>query len=171
MIATRLLPRTRVTSCRTYATDSFYKTNLLSSYDKKNVVYIAYVGKYDGKHTYKYGKSTNIYQREQKSHKKAFDQFEMMCVYETNMKDQVEDAFEKELLCREIHTCRVIKHKRQTELFQLDSMEEFPSIQQLLVKTIKHQEDKQIGDVELKKLEYMYKIKMLEYKMMLLAKD
>jgi hypothetical protein len=96
---------------------SFYNTHTLGKFDNKNVVYLAYVGRYNDLDIFKYGKSSNVYQREMTSHRKHFDTFEMYNIYLTNHKDHVETQLEKELKLRNMHLELVINNKKQTELF------------------------------------------------------
>lgn len=95
----------------------FYKKVPLYKYDNKNVIYIAYVGEYKNEPIYKYGKSTKLFEREFRAHRKNFEQFEMRHVHITDNKDVIEEMFEKELLIRNIHRTLVINDKKQTELF------------------------------------------------------
>lgn len=144
------------------------------SYDQKNVVYIAYVGQYNSKHVFKYGKSTNIYQREA-THKKTFEYFDLMYIHETDMKDQVEQIFEKELMSQDLHTSMVICDKKQTELFQLETKEHVEEVNALLTKIVEEADGKradaqkiQLATLSLRKLEIKYQTKLLEYKIKLL---
>lgn len=124
----------------------FYKhnSNLLSHYHQKNVVYIAYVGKHYGKYTFKYGKSTDIYQREMGSHRQNFNRFDMLYIYKTNLKDQVETMFEKELMIRGWHASLVLedtaKPTRQTELFQLRRKKDVVEASDILLEVISQME-------------------------------
>lgn len=82
----------------------------------KNVIYIAYVGKYNNMDTYKYGKSYDVYTRVS-THKKNFQTFDLRNIYHTNFKDQVETILEQELKLLNIHKSLIINSKNQTELF------------------------------------------------------
>jgi hypothetical protein len=97
--------------------NTFYKANDLYKYDNKNVVYLAYIGRYDNEDIYKYGKSVKLFQREYKAHVKNFELFEMQHVYITDNKDIVEEIFKKELLIRNMNRSLTIYNKKQTELF------------------------------------------------------
>lgn len=153
---------------------AFSKANGTHKYDQKNVVYIGYIGVYQNKHVFKYGKSSNIYQREA-THKKTFEHFELVYVHVTDMKDQVEQVFEKELMSQDLHTTLVIAEKKQTELFHLDSKDEIEKINELLC-TIIEDSDRtrsdslklQLASISLRKLEIKYQTKLLEYKLKLL---
>lgn len=120
---------------------SVYRKVSLSKYDCKNVIYLAYIGVHHGIATYKYGKSTNVYNREMTSHRKTFaPTFEMKGIYETNYKDQVETLLEKELKIRNLHRAMEFNNKRQTELFVTDTDYTFLYVENL-VKDIIHDFD------------------------------
>lgn len=152
---------------------SFYKTNLLAHVANKNVVYIAYVGKHGKNDTFKYGKSSDIYQREYTAHRKAFPIFDMIHIYPTNFNDYVETSFEKELKIRKIHTELVVNHKRQTELFQPNEDYPLESIDEMMKKIIKQHEmeDTMLQKlnaerIKLEKLKVRLAIKEVEYKIL-----
>lgn len=117
---------------------SFYQTHDLYKYHNKNVVYLAYVGKYDNKKLYKYGVSSNIYQREYMQHRKQFEEFEMCWIKQTSNMAQAEDLFEKELKIRNIHETRVIKNKKQTELFAPNKIYSYDYLQRLFSRITNH---------------------------------
>ena len=127
---------------------------LLTPYDNKNVVYIAYVGKYDAKYTFKYGKSTDVFQREMGSHRKNFERFDMLYIHTTNFKDQVECLLKKELLLRDLHTSLVINEKHQKELFQLKRKSDIKYVNDIVCGIIQHVEY-QHGHVGVKDKEYL----------------
>lgn len=145
------------------------------------MVYIAYVGQYEGKHIYKYGKSANVYKREVQSHRNAFESFEMLYVHETNFKDQVETLFEKELVLRNMHRTMTINKKKQTELFMLDTQEDIGDVNKVLVNIIQHYHDShdekrmatalELEKLAVKKLELQYKLKRLELKMQIMSNN
>lgn len=157
---------------------TFYKQgNLLAKVHNKNVVYIAYVGKYNGKYTFKYGKSTDVFQREMGSHRKNFELFDMMYIHRTDMKDQVETIFEKELIVRNLHKTLVINNKRQVELFQLRRKSDVHKINDILVQVIAHcdskteQEDAmasalKLEEMKLKRAMIAYKLKLMQMKLL-----
>lgn len=111
---------------------SFYKENDLYKYDNKNVIYLAYVGIVNGEEMYKYGKTSKLYDREYKAHRKNFDIFEMQYVKITDNKDVVEDLLEKELQMRKIHRKATIKTMNQTELFTTTEDYTFQYIKKML---------------------------------------
>lgn len=160
------------------ASATFYKQgNLLTHVHNKNVIYIAYVGKYNGKYTFKYGKSTDVFQREMSSHRKNFEIFDMLYVHKTEMKDQVETMFEKELLIRNLHTTMVINNKRQIELFQLRKKSDVSKINDVLLKVIAYMDATcststqkelemalKLEEMKLKRATILYKMKMMHLK-------
>jgi hypothetical protein len=133
---------------------SFYSKNPLFRVDKKNVLYIAYIGKFNNKDTYKYGKSTNVYNREMLSHRKSFTTFEMMNVFQTNFKDQVETQLEQELKIRNIHRELIIKDRKYIELFQPSDEYSLLYIMNLTEELIKYNEfqEKDMMKLEMERL-------------------
>ncbi len=117
---------------------SFYKKNDLYKYDNKNVVYLAYVGVVNGEDMFKYGKTSQLYEREYKAHRKNFEFFEMQHVKITDNKDIVEDLFEKELQMRNIHRKITIKSMKQTELFTVTEEYDFEYIKKMLNRIVKN---------------------------------
>ena len=140
--------------------NTFYKTNNLSKYDNKNVIYIAYVGQYNNQNVYKYGKSSNMYQREMTSHRKNFEAFQMQNIYLTNHKDYVEVQLEKELKLRHMHVELVIKNKKQTELFYTTPSFDIHDVDRL-VRDIIHEfsvQDAETRTIELERIKLQREI-------------
>lgn len=117
---------------------SFYRINDITSFASKNVVYIAYVGRYNRKDVYKYGKSCNIYDREYLKHRRSFDTFEMRYIKVTDNKDIVETLFERELKIRNLHTEMSINSKRQTELFCTNKTYDYEYIRKMLDRIVRN---------------------------------
>lgn len=128
---------------------SFYSKTPLFKVDKKNVLYIAYIGRYNDLDTYKYGKSTNVYNREMLSHRQSFPTFEMKQIYTTNFKDQVEVMLGQELKIRNIHRELLIKDKKHIELFQTTDEYTLPYILDMTEEIIRHTECQEREDKKL----------------------
>lgn len=142
---------------------------MLSKFDNTNVIYIAYIGNYNNKNMYKYGKSTNIYNREFLSHRKKFEKFDMVNIYKTNFKDEVESSFKKELKIRDIYSPMIIGNKKYTELFFETPEYNLKYINRLIELLIQDYEEKQYHEsllvkqkLRIKELQYIYNIKKLE---------
>lgn len=116
---------------------NFYNENALYKYDNKNVIYVAYVGYINNEDTYKFGISSQLYEREYNAHRNNFDIFDMKLVKITDNKDIVEDLFKKELKIRNLHRIHTINTKRQTELFVTTPEYSFDKICKLLIRLIK----------------------------------
>lgn len=132
-----------------------YKTSRIAKFDQKNVVYLAFVGKFNNTETFKYGKSTNYYVREMTAHRKTFGPtFETRAIYETNYKDQVEVLLEKELKVRDLHRDMVFNGKKQTELFVTTPTYKFDFVDQLIKDIIYDFDCKDVhkASIELEKL-------------------
>lgn len=142
---------------------NFYKSSALYLYDKSNVLYMAYVGKYNNRPTYKYGITKDIYTREMKAHRKNFEMFDMRYIYKTNHNAQLEELLEKELKIRGVHCSMKINNKQQTELFQPSKKFSLSQIHTLILDMQEHLQKKDEDDnLERSKLELQ--IKTLEYK-------
>ena len=144
----------------------------LSRIDKKNVIYIAYIGKYNNADTYKYGKSYDLYQRVHGSHRTAFDVFDIRHVYQTNHKDHVETLLEKNLKFINLHEELFINKKKQTELFQPRGIYTIDYVNDLVLDIIDEVESTDVARVKLEmeklKLEKMKlrrDMKEIDYKM------
>lgn len=145
--------------------------NKLSNSLSKNVIYIAYVGKYNNNDTYKYGKSYDLYQRVCKSHRNTFDIFDLKHVYQTNYKDHVETKLEQGLKLINIHEELVINQKKQTELFQTNDLYTLDYVNDLVLGIIDEIESTdrmsvklEIEKIKLEKLKLRKEIKEMDYK-------
>lgn len=117
---------------------SFYKKYDITSFENRNVMYVAFVGRYKTTDLYKYGKSVNVYEREYTKHRKAFDMFDMQYIKGTDNKDIVENLFKKELKIRDLHRTMIINNKKQTELFTVTEDYDYNYIINLLNRLIKN---------------------------------
>jgi len=70
---------------------SFYDDNKLSNYKNKLAVYLAYIGKYKGKHVLKFGKSNDFVKRDLEQHRKMYKKFNVIRIWETLANDLVEE--------------------------------------------------------------------------------
>lgn len=76
---------------------SFYTDNYLSDYANKNAIYLAYIGKHKGKHILKYGKTKDFATRDLEQHRKTFNKFNVLKVWETLACDHVEDTIKTDI--------------------------------------------------------------------------
>lgn len=97
----------------------FYDDATFSNYDKKAVIYIAYVGKYKGEYIFKFGLSRNMFRREYKEHRRQFEKFQIVYIGETDNCEEIESLFQNELKIRYLFRELMIKGKHQTELFTI----------------------------------------------------
>lgn len=139
---------------------NFYKTHDLYKFHKQNVLYLAYVGKIDTRHHYKYGISTNVFQREYDQHRKTFEEFQMCLIKKTHNMHQAEEMLEKELKIRNLHTQKTILGKKQTELFVVNDDYDYMYIQRLVNRIVRHV-DKEITD-EVKRLKNEIRMRDIE---------
>ena len=94
-----------------------YDMEMILKYSKKPVMYIVYVGKYDGIHLFKYGLSRNIERRIYKEHALQFDTCKVIYVDECANCEAVEKLFENRVISLKLHRETEINGKNQTELF------------------------------------------------------
>jgi len=111
---------------------NIYNENMLLNYDKKNCVYIAYIGIHSNEPLYKFGMTSDIYRRQFKEHENTFDQFELIYVKETDNKEIVEEKFKKELQCKHLLRHLKIKNKSQVELFTITNIHNLDMIKEYM---------------------------------------
>lgn len=70
---------------------SFYDDNMLSDYKNKLAIYLAYIGKYKGKHVLKFGKTNDFVKRDLQQHRKMYKKFNVIQIWETLANDLVEE--------------------------------------------------------------------------------
>lgn len=99
--------------------ESFYDDVAISQFNNKAVIYIAYIGKHNGEHLFKYGLTRDIFSRDYKQHRKSFTEFKIVFIGECDNCTEVEKLFEHELKVRYLHRSMTIKDKSQTELFTI----------------------------------------------------
>ena len=136
---------------------SFYRTHDITKFENKNVIYIAYIGRFDNKHHYKYGKSFNIFNREYKQHRKTFPVFEMQKIKITDNKDYIETLFEKELKIRNLYTTLKFNKKIQKELFYVDDTYSFDYVTRLLDRLVRNNPSYEVNKLR-QKLDKLSKI-------------
>ncbi len=95
----------------------FYDDNALSDYENKAVMYVAYIGFYNGEHLFKFGLSRDVFSRDFIQHRKSFTKFNIIFIHECDNCEQVEDLFKHQLIAENLHRERTINGKSQTELF------------------------------------------------------
>jgi len=107
---------------------SLYDNKNITDFDKKNVVYIAYVGNYNNEEIFKYGKSSGIFKREYEDRRKLFDEFIMLFIGETDNNDVIENFFEQNLKAMNLHRKLTINNKNQVELFTITTTNNLPDV-------------------------------------------
>ena len=123
----------------------FYDSNTFHKFDKVPVVYIAFVGKYEGIYVFKYGISRDMFRREYKEHRKQFTKFDVVFIEECQNCEVVEDLFEKDMKLRNLHREIVINKKKQTELFAVTTQYTYEHAIQYVQQLIK---DNPIQDIK-----------------------
>jgi prophage antirepressor-like protein len=94
-----------------------YNKEMILKYHMRPVVYIIYVGKYNGIHLFKYGLTRDIMRRIYREHKKQFDTCKVIYIGDCVNCEAVEQLFEDHMISLKLHREVVINDKNQTELF------------------------------------------------------
>jgi len=130
--------------------ESVYMNKNITDFDNKNTFYISYIGLYDDKHTYKFGVSKRMFERDYCEHRKVFDIFDLIFLQETINSNDVEHSFKKELKVRNINREITINDKNQTELFTTTDEWDINKIINLATDLINSHPLKKISDLEQK---------------------
>jgi hypothetical protein len=97
----------------------FWDDNLISNFNYKCVIYLAYIGIIDGIYVFKYGVTKQVDIREFKQHKSTFEFFQMVhievCDNMYFVESQLQKVLESKCLLRKI----MINNKTQTEIFTI----------------------------------------------------
>jgi prophage antirepressor-like protein len=97
---------------------SFYEENDISDFHEANVVYLMVIGMYESGLLVKFGKSSRIFQREHKEHKRDYgDQIKIVLVLNTDNNDKVEIAFSQSVEAKGLSRKLVFNGKSRDELF------------------------------------------------------
>ena len=108
---------------------SFYDDNMISDYKNKLAVYLAYIGKYKGKHVLKFGKTNDFVTRDLKQHRKMYKKFNVIKIWETLANDLVENNIKDNFLSKNMLTALTkeeleitCKEKKKRELVILNEV-------------------------------------------------
>ena len=112
---------------------------------RKNVLYIGEVGNVNicsnrfihSGHLYKYGITNNIYRRVMYAHKKRFERFDLLAMYETDHHRYVERVLTRELRGMSIHVTMPFSNVTCRELFYLKDESELSLVEQIVLDTIR----------------------------------
>ena len=159
-------------------TKSFYDDNMLSSFENNPVVYLIYIGEYDGKHKIKWGLSTNFVKRDLDQHRKNFKTFNVIGIWKTMAYKTVEDKMKINFLSKGMVTPLKIKTTRkksnkivinkQTEIITLDEVNNLDycikMIENLVKTTTLPQEQEYIEEIRNLKVGHKYELIEVKYK-------
>jgi prophage antirepressor-like protein len=98
----------------------FYKNNSLSSYENKNVIYIAYIGEHQDEDILKFGISSNFPKRDLEQHRKNYDIFKVLYIKESNKNNIIESKLKKDLKGMNMLRKLSINKNNNTELIALN---------------------------------------------------
>ncbi len=119
-----------------YDEELFWNDNQINDFNKKNVIYIAFIGIFNNERVYKFGKSEQIYTREFKQHQKFFDIFKMRYVIECDNMNFVEKEFKKFLKSINLLKNLEIKENNLTELFTIKEKHNIEYVIENLIKLV-----------------------------------
>jgi len=77
-------------------TKNFYDDNTIMSYKNRNAIYLAYIGKYNGVHILKFGKTKDFINIRENQHAKTYKIFNVLKIWETLACDHAEDNIKTE---------------------------------------------------------------------------
>lgn len=100
---------------------NFYNDNLISAYSNKRVIYLAYIGEYNGEYILKFGISNDFPRRELKEHRKTFKIFNVLFIAVVDANIEVEKLLKIEFNAKNIIRNIKINNKMQTELIALNN--------------------------------------------------
>lgn len=157
---------------------SFYDDNMLSNFENNPVVYLIYIGEYDGKQKLKWGLSTNFVKRDIDQHRKCFKIFNVIGIWKTMAYKSVEDKMKINFLSKGMVTPLKIKTvqkksgktitKPQVEIITLDEVNNLDycisMIENLVKTTTLPQEQEYIDKIKSLKISYRYKLLEVKYK-------
>lgn len=103
---------------------SIYATEDIGKYEGKNMIYMAYVGMYNGEHIIKFGISKNVFRRDNTEHKRNFSKFVLLNVFETDNNVVIEKLFKKKLQDSKLSRKIKINNKSQIELFAIETYDD-----------------------------------------------
>jgi prophage antirepressor-like protein len=98
---------------------NFYISNHIVNYVNKKVIYIGYIGIYNGEHLFKFGISDDLFRRDFNEHKKSFSHFQIVHVEIAENHELIESIFKKQLRSDGMMRSKKINEKQQTELFAI----------------------------------------------------
>src|ERR1700747_606261 len=94
----------------------FYNDNSLSTYTNKNVIYLAYIDKYNNEECFKFGLSSDFPRRELLEHRKTFKIFDVVYIFEADNMNELEKMLKIEFNANKILRKITIDKKNYTEI-------------------------------------------------------
>lgn len=148
---------------------NFYDDVLLSNYKNKLAVYLAYIGKYNGKHILKFGKSNDFVKRDLEQHRKMYKKFNVIKIWETIANDLVEENIKTNFASKQMLIALTkkqldinCKEATKRELVVLNEINDLDyciqMIESVVRNTILPQENKYLDEIR----EYKHKLELFE---------
>jgi prophage antirepressor-like protein/ribosomal protein L44E len=111
------LLRSGTYSIQQFEFPNYYDAHDLKEFDKKKVVYIGYIGLYEGEHYFKYGISEDVVRRDHDEHKKTYKRFDLIYVGVTDNNKVVENKFKIWVRSLNLQRKIVKNNKEYIEIF------------------------------------------------------
>jgi len=108
----------------------------ISDLNNENMIYIGYIGIYNNEHTFKFGISSRVVDRDFKEHKKMYGNFQIIYVKDCNNNKKVEKIFRRDLKLRQLHRNININNINRNELFIINKEYDITNIIKILEKII-----------------------------------
>lgn len=144
--------------------DPYYKT--LSSYYMKDVLYIAYIGKYYGEHLFKYGISNKSFKQDHKKYSDRLDEFEIVMIEECDACDRARLLFETHLEDHGFRRRKTLCGYSYTKLFTISTKYSHEYISNIMRRTVELINDiKFLDEIEIHKKKDESKRLEMEYKL------
>ena len=91
---------------------SFYDDNMLSDWNNRSCEYLAYIGKFDGRYLLKFGESTDFPRRELVEHRKTFNTFNVIKLWNTMAPKTVEANIKTNFASKNMIVTQKIKGRK-----------------------------------------------------------
>lgn len=101
--------------------------NIWAKHDKKDILYIGYIGKINNEYLFKYGMTTDMKNRFDK-HIKNFETFELVHVFETPYLSKVERMLKIQLKLLKLNRVYLKDKQKMFELFAINDINDINNI-------------------------------------------
>jgi prophage antirepressor-like protein len=158
-------------------TEDYYVENDITDYIDMHVVYLAYVGIFNGVHVLKFGVSGNYPRRELKEHRETYKTYNVLKIWPTIANYVVEEKIKLEMRGKKVLVNEKINGKNKTELIALNGIftldKCIKTIDKIVSKTksvYELENEKIINDLRIENQKLLDKQEFLNQKIMILEK-